>query len=38
LPNGTNERGLAVATIRDNQVVVIDPGTAQLCRGRVLTS
>jgi hypothetical protein len=25
LPNGTNERGLAVAQIRDNQVVVIDP-------------
>ena len=25
LPNGTNERGLAVAEIRDNQVVVIDP-------------
>ena len=25
LPNGTNERGLAVATIRDRQVVVIDP-------------
>jgi ABC-type branched-subunit amino acid transport system substrate-binding protein len=24
-PDGTNERGLAVATIRDNQVVVIDP-------------
>ena len=24
LPNGTNERGLAVATIRANQVVVID--------------
>jgi len=24
-PNGTNERGLAVATIRDQQVVVIDP-------------
>jgi hypothetical protein len=24
LPNGTNERGLAVATIRGNQVVVID--------------
>lgn len=24
LPNGTNERGLAVATIRTNQVVVID--------------
>jgi len=24
LPNGTNERGLAVAAIRDNQVVVID--------------
>jgi hypothetical protein len=24
LPNGTNERGLAVATIRSNQVVVID--------------
>ncbi|MDX5351440.1 MAG: penicillin-binding protein activator [Paracoccaceae bacterium] len=24
LPNGTNERGLAVATIRDGQVVVID--------------
>jgi hypothetical protein len=24
LPNGTNERGLAVAQIRDNQVVVID--------------
>lgn len=25
LPNGRNERGLAVAQIRDNQVVVIDP-------------
>lgn len=25
LPNGTNERGLAVATIQDNQVVVLDP-------------
>jgi ABC-type branched-subunit amino acid transport system substrate-binding protein len=25
LPNGTNERGLAVAQIRDRQVVVIDP-------------
>ena len=25
LPNGTNERGLAVAQIRANQVVVIDP-------------
>jgi hypothetical protein len=25
LPNGTNERGLAVAQIRNNQVVVIDP-------------
>jgi hypothetical protein len=25
LANGTNERGLAVAQIRDNQVVVIDP-------------
>jgi hypothetical protein len=25
LPNGTNDRGLAVAQIRDNQVVVIDP-------------
>jgi len=25
LPNGTNQRGLAVATIRDKQVVVIDP-------------
>jgi hypothetical protein len=24
LPNGTNERGLAVAQIRDNRVVVID--------------
>jgi Periplasmic binding protein len=24
LPNGTNERGLAIATIRSNQVVVID--------------
>jgi ABC-type branched-subunit amino acid transport system substrate-binding protein len=24
-PDGTNERGLAVATIRENQVVVIDP-------------
>ena len=24
-PNGTNERALAVATIRDNRVVVIDP-------------
>jgi len=29
LPNGTNERGMAVATIRDRQVVVIDsaPGS-----------
>lgn len=26
LPDGTNERGLAVAQIRDRQVVVIDPG------------
>ena len=25
LPNGTNERGLAIATIRNQQVVVIDP-------------
>lgn len=25
LPNGTNERGLAIAEIRDNQFVVIDP-------------
>jgi hypothetical protein len=25
LPNGTNERGLAVAQIRNSQVVVIDP-------------
>jgi ABC-type branched-subunit amino acid transport system substrate-binding protein len=25
LPNGTNQRGLAVATIRGNQVVVVDP-------------
>lgn len=25
MPNGTNERGLAVAAIRGNQVVVIDP-------------
>ncbi len=25
LSNGTNERGLAVAQIRNNQVVVIDP-------------
>ncbi len=25
LANGTNERGLAVATVQDNQVVVIDP-------------
>ncbi|SLN66698.1 hypothetical protein TRL7639_03808 [Falsiruegeria litorea R37] len=25
LPNGTNERGLSVATIQDKQVVVIDP-------------
>lgn len=25
LPNGTNERGLAVATVQDRQVVVIDP-------------
>jgi hypothetical protein len=25
LPNGTNERGLAVAQIRNNQLVVIDP-------------
>lgn len=27
-PDGTNERGLAVATIRDKQVVVIDPAPA----------
>jgi hypothetical protein len=25
LPDGSNERGLAVAEIRNNQVVVIDP-------------
>lgn len=25
LPNGTNQRGLAVATVQDRQVVVIDP-------------
>ncbi|SMY06028.1 penicillin-binding protein activator [Flavimaricola marinus] len=25
LPNGTNERGLAVATIQNNQVVILDP-------------
>ena len=25
LPNGTNQRGLAVATIRNNQVVILDP-------------
>ncbi len=25
LPDGTNQRGLAVATIQDNQVVIIDP-------------
>lgn len=25
LPNGTNERGLAIAQVRDSQVVVIDP-------------
>ena len=25
LPNGTNERGLAVAQIRNNQVVIVDP-------------
>ncbi len=25
LPDGTNERGLAIAQIRNNQVVVIDP-------------
>jgi len=25
LPNGTNERGLAVATVQDKQVVIIDP-------------
>ncbi len=25
LPNGTNERGMAVAQIRNNQVIVIDP-------------
>ncbi|MEX0338582.1 MAG: penicillin-binding protein activator [Arenibacterium sp.] len=25
LPNGTNQRGLAVATIQDRQVVVVDP-------------
>lgn len=24
-PDGTNQRGLAIATIRDNQVIVIDP-------------
>ena len=25
LPNGTNQRGLAVATIQNNQVVILDP-------------
>ena len=25
LPDGTNERGLAVAQIQNNQVIVIDP-------------
>jgi len=25
LSNGTTERGLAIATVRDQQVVVIDP-------------
>ncbi len=25
LPNGTNQRGLAVATVRNNQVVILDP-------------
>jgi hypothetical protein len=25
LPDGTNERGLAVAEVRNNQVVVLDP-------------
>ena len=25
LPNGLNERGLAVATFQDNQVVILDP-------------
>ena len=25
LPNGTNQRGLAVATVRNNQVVIVDP-------------
>ena len=25
LPDGTNERGLAVATIRNNAVVILDP-------------
>ena len=25
LPDGTNQRGLAVATIRDNAVVILDP-------------
>ena len=25
LPNGQNQRGLAVATVRDNQVVIVDP-------------
>lgn len=25
LPDGTNERGLAVATVRNNQVVILDP-------------
>ena len=25
LPNGTNQRALAIATVRDNQVVILDP-------------
>lgn len=24
-PDGTNERGLAVATVRNNQVIILDP-------------
>lgn len=31
--DGTNERGLAVATIRDKQVVVIDPAPKSFSRG-----
>ncbi len=37
LPNGSNERGLAIAQIRNNQVVVIDPRAPQLRWRRLLS-